>query len=337
MSDMRWGIVATVDEPTPLVLAFTAYHLGLGASEVHLYFDRPNPEARAILEGLEGVLITECDHAYWARENGGVRAHRTTLRQCVNANHAYERAEVDWLMHCDADEFLHDIEGGIADRLARVAQGCRVVRVLPRERVYLGAPDDALFGGAFRGWAPGYDKWSDDVYGRFAKFLYQGLSGHFVGKSFVRTGQDDLVMNIHFGFLRGTQDVPTPEVLDHGLLHFDGMTPLHFKLKLLRRTLLSYYFTKDNPDGQTRDKQVRFARNNLQNAERLQELVTSIMVLDPKQEAFLEGRGLLHRTSFDPTVMMAKVPIQIDMTASGFDAATRVWAKDLMDELEVSL
>lgn len=336
MSAPSWAVVATVDEPAPLILAFAAYHLGLGASEIHLYFDRPNAEARALLADLAGVQVTDCDHGHWARVADGVRATRTTLRQCANANDAYEKCNADWLIHLDADEFL--AQGiGISQRLSQVPKPLRVLRMLPLERAFLDAPSADLFGGVFRSWAPGFANWGDDIYGRFGKFLHKGFTGHYVGKSFVRTGQNDLTMNIHFAFLRGTQEVPEPDSQDGGLLHFDGLTPLHFKLKLLRRTLLNYYFTKDNPDGETRDKQVRFARNHLQSPDQLNAMIAGVMVLDAQQASFLEGRGLLHHTGFEPAAVLARAGVTMDLSAARFDEATRIWAADLCGELGITV
>ena len=48
-----WAVVATVDEPAPLVAAFVAHHLNEGAREVHLFLDKPDPETVALIGTIE--------------------------------------------------------------------------------------------------------------------------------------------------------------------------------------------------------------------------------------------------------------------------------------------
>lgn len=338
MSDgATWAVVATVDEPWPLVVAFAAYHLGLGAREVHLYFDRENPEAEARLSDLPNVHITTCDHAFWARHNGGARPVRTVFRQTHNANLAYKATEADWLLHCDADEFILPPKEGIGARLAAQPETVIGLRFLTAERVFLNAPGAGMFDGAFRTVAPGFSNWGEDRYGRFAKFFDKGLTGHEVGKSFTRTGQKDLAINIHFPLIKGTRDTPQMAKRDASLLHFDGLTPLHFRLKLLRRTLLHYYSFGDNPDGEKRIKQVRYLRNNMGDPARIDDLITALTTITEQTAAFLEGRGLLFRTPFDPAPMIARAGLTLDLTAAHFDDVLRGWAADLIADLEIEI
>ncbi len=102
-----------------------------------------------------------------------------------------------------------------------------------------------LFEGVFRrGW-PGGSADLAPVYRDAAPFLWEGLTGHLIGKSFVRRGQR-LNMGIHFPKPPRRVHLQ-PEVSDVGLMgpladegwliHFDGMTTLHWRLKLLRYAL----------------------------------------------------------------------------------------------------
>ena len=52
-----WAVVATVDEPAPLVAAFVAHHLNEGAREVHLFLDKPDPETVALIRDMKGCKL----------------------------------------------------------------------------------------------------------------------------------------------------------------------------------------------------------------------------------------------------------------------------------------
>ena len=73
MTGPTWGIVATVDEPPQLVAAFAAHYLALGASEIRLYLDRPDPAAQHLLGRLAGVHVTVCNDQHWAENPPGRR------------------------------------------------------------------------------------------------------------------------------------------------------------------------------------------------------------------------------------------------------------------------
>ena len=103
-----WSVVATVDEPAALVVAFALHHLNIGAAEVHIFLDGPNPEAQEALSAIPQVQVTLCDAAYWAASVRRRNPVLHTVRQQVNADNAYGRTKAEWLLHCDCDEFLRD-------------------------------------------------------------------------------------------------------------------------------------------------------------------------------------------------------------------------------------
>ena len=172
-----WGIVATVDEPPQLVAAFAAHHLALGAAEIHLYLDRPDPEVQRLLAGLDGVRVTVCDEQYWAASPLGRRPPLPMGRQRQNANHAYARAGTDWLLHCDADEFVRSADK-IERRMAKAPAGVAFLQLKMLERVRLADGMAGIFDGIFRRPGMGFEQWGEEVYGRFAKFLHSGITGH---------------------------------------------------------------------------------------------------------------------------------------------------------------
>ena len=245
-----WGLVATLDEPLPLVAAFVAHHVALGASEIHLYLDRPDPAVMQTLAHLEKVRITQCDADYWA-ENGrlfwtkapkeGQRPKVHVQRQAVNAQHAYKRAKVDWLMHCDGDEFLTAAQGVIAEELDAYPPTIEAARILNSERVWVeGQRRASIFEGVarrpFRRGGGGLFH----IYGKAQPYLNQGVLGYTNGKCFTRTGRD-LFLGIHRPKPRDAAG-PTPDAKvatwdsrSIELVHFDGLTPRHWMVKLLRK------------------------------------------------------------------------------------------------------
>ena len=181
-----WGIVATIDEPPQLVKAFVAHHLSMGARELHLFLDRDSEELRTALAPLPEVHLTVANSAFWDEVNGGHRPAHIMRRQAKITRIAYARAGVDWLLHCDADEFLAD-GPAFARLLARQAADVKALQLLMCERAYLsGAPRDGLFDGVFRREVPAFDDWGAGVYGRYAKFMTDGLTGHTLGKGVAR-------------------------------------------------------------------------------------------------------------------------------------------------------
>ena len=245
-----WGLVATLDEPAALVAGFVAHHLTLGASEIHLYLDRPDPHLAALLSDLDKVHVTQCTDGYWAKNGrlfwtktpkAGQRPKVHVQRQAVNAQHAYARAQVDWLMHCDGDEFLAAAPGAIGQELGSYPPTIEAARILNSERAWLeGQSRSTIFDGVarrpFRRGGGGLFH----IYGAAQPYLNQGVLGYTNAKCFTRTGRD-LFLGIHRPKPRD-DDGPTPDAKvatwdsrTIELVHFDGLTPRHWMVKLLRK------------------------------------------------------------------------------------------------------
>ncbi|MGH1367695.1 MAG: glycosyltransferase family 2 protein [Maritimibacter sp.] len=320
-----WGVVATVDEPPELIAAFAAYHVAIGAREVRLYFDTPNPEARALLAHIPEVIITECDDAYWAASPKGQRFPRQTNRQMVNANHAYERANVTWLLHSDADEYVRD-GAALTQALGEISPEADVVRLLVLER--LRRPHDPgahLFEGVFRRWDREHGQRKDEIYGRYTKFLNLGMAGHRIGKSLARTGRG-LDMQVHIHAQENGERVVLAPRIPGLLLHFDGMTRLHFLLKMLKRNAYKHYSQGQNPDGNERGHQARFVLNNATKPKPLERFADGLQGATNAQLAQLKALDLVIDAPFDPRPDIAKMGVEIDLTPARFDA--RLLEKD---------
>jgi hypothetical protein len=100
----------------------------------------------------------------------------------------------------------------------------------------------------------------------------RGLLGHVIGKSFVRAGRHDQRIRIHFPVpmdkakedrLRAAGELkPGPQLEGGWLVHFDGMTRLHWRLKLLR------YYLSYAPQLKAGNKTV-FTRRTLARSKQL--------------------------------------------------------------------
>ncbi|NNE53940.1 MAG: glycosyltransferase family 2 protein, partial [Sulfitobacter sp.] len=184
-----WGVVTTCREPTQLMLAFVAHHIAAGASRIYLYLDAPQPDLEAQLAQVPQVEVTLCDETYWRDHIGRKRPGRQEFRQLINAFDAYDKTDLAWLAHIDADEFLHS-DMLMADILAAQPDGLDYVVVNVRERAYLAeTPQQGIFDGVFR--RPLSPEWEDPsiLLNEGERFTRRGVLGYPHGKSFMRTGQ----------------------------------------------------------------------------------------------------------------------------------------------------
>ncbi|MCH2163184.1 MAG: glycosyltransferase family 2 protein [Marinovum sp.] len=240
MAQASWGIVMTVREPQVLVQANVAWHLALGASEIHVYFDDPRDLAAGVLGPLPGVIATMCNDAHWLSVAPAKRRPPGQMRrQALNANHALSRCKVDWLVHLDADEFL-SCDGDLSEVLGHLLRiGGEIVfpvleRFYPEGEVFA-----TVFDGSFRRstrgtfWRHSEDTLAKTLFGDAHGALVKGVVGHSAGKCAVPRDAG-LRLGIHWSFVGETRDrAPSMTMTNVHLLHFDGLTPLHFMAKLL--------------------------------------------------------------------------------------------------------
>lgn len=315
--DLRWGVVGTMDEPAPLVLAWAAHYLSLGAAEVHIFLDRPVPEVTRQLARLPQCFVTVCDEAYWAASSRGKRPKRHTGRQKFNATSVYRRGGLDWLLHCDADEFLYPVGPFLEELHESRARSIRIPNV---ERVRRGA-EETLFEGTFRLRCEEEERLAE-AYGSWASYLKGGFSGYMQGKDIVRGGQA-LEMGIHFPIDMATgkacgQPQQTSEAAV--LLHFDGLTPLHVLTKLLKRAHEPNYKTP-RQHGDQRVLQFTYAKRNAGRPGQLWRLLDNVFSLDTSRARAL---GPYHLSlGFDPAPALAAHGLSADLSAAAFDTELR--------------
>lgn len=195
-----WGISATIKAPASDILRFAAYHLEKGAHRLFIYLDDDNPVAFEALKAHPNIRVTACDDAWWQKRRKQ-RPDMHQARQTANATHAYRRrAEVDWLIHMDVDEFLV-CNHAIAGILAALPADTAMTRIRPME---------ALSGGstAFKRFIPNgpdRDRIVTSLYPTYGLYTKGGFLSHLAGKVFVRTGLPDITIKIHNAFQNGEQ------------------------------------------------------------------------------------------------------------------------------------
>lgn len=342
-TEPTWGVVATVDEPAVLVAAFVRHHLAIGASEVHLFLDRPHPGLAPLIEGLKGCFVTLCDAQYWEKSSIGFRPEYHIRRQKHNANIAFHHTQCDWLLHCDADEFVDNgdrIKASLA--LFHDAQQDAVIPYLGiklrnNERVW--CPDakpntssdsswgqTTVFDGGFRFSTTLYDDVIREKFKPFGMYLKHGLSGHCSGKTMSPVGAD-LELGIHRAFKTGTHD-PVNRTSSTAILHhFDGLTPLHYILKMLKRG----YETPNGPRSRQaphrsgtpprkgshrRMDQALFIRKNASDGAKMKRFVRMVKSVNAAQ---IERYNAL--LAFDTTPFDLRGCAELDLSAASFDAA----------------
>lgn len=313
----RWGVVATLDEPAPLALAFAGWHLAQGAAGLHLFLDRADPCLQAALSALPFCHVTLCDADHWA----GARPEAHTARQTHNANLALESCELDWLLHADADEFIPD-GAWLSAMLAGLPEDALALRLTVLERVHIaGQAETSIFDGAFRRASGDYPDWGPVVHGRFAKFLENGLTGHAVGKTLMRPGTD-LRFGIHFAKHRegGAIAQAETQVMHHRLLHFDGLTRLHYARKLMARAREPDRPGRDSRHSPARRAQIRYARNKASDPREFGRLIDAVKTLNGEQFEALGEMGLAERLPFDPGPALARMGLDLDLSPEHFDA-----------------
>jgi len=298
-----WAVVATIDEPPALVQAFVAWHLSLGAAQIFLYCDRPRDAVQARLVHLPQVTVVPCDAAHW-RRLGKSRPRRHQVRQVRNARDAYTRTTADWILHCDADEFVRagvPVSDALRDVPAETA--CLLLHVA--ERVHpLGEMGAHIFDGAFRRPFRVPQKRGVALFGADYALTYRGLTGHSQGKAFVRTGRS-LHMSIHRPRpATADQEVfsarATIEAME--LLHFEGLTQNYWAYKLARMV----HALQERDGMPPSDHRRRQADELIAAPSAAAALYQRLKCPDAQAIAQLRKRGLWDDRVFDPSQAVAR-------------------------------
>lgn len=342
-------VQATVNEPSALLAAFAAHYLELGADLVHLHLDTPHPEAEAAFKNHSKIRITRCDSAYWARVRPIGRPIAHTIRQKVNARRTFAGLTFDWLLLCDADEYLV-ADQDVSTMLAAQPADLDFLRVGIAEKVLPpGLDPKTIFEGTFRLPQPDGESWAAEIYGpSLATLLGRVVAGHDLGKSFLRRG-GDFGLTLHWPIAKTAKDnTPSPPrdpvgawLPDVYLAHYDALTPLSYLIKLLGKYLANQAILatdrKPGPRHAAREAQILLAvaacasRHPLAKTDMLHRLT-------PHSIAGLKRFGLLIDLDLAPDRLARKhfPDLNLDFSPAAFDRALRIKHADTLAKMGVT-
>ncbi|MEY8098998.1 glycosyltransferase family 2 protein [Falsihalocynthiibacter sp. S25ZX9] len=309
----KWAVVITVSEPSELVLANVAHHLTHGASEIFVYLDTPDAELEAVLAAHPACHVALCDAAYWQVQHGMKKPPaRHTRRQTLNADLAAKTTRAAWLLNIDADEFLW-CEGRFADILTTVPESAGWIKLRPWERRRFAGRAEGLFDGRFLGL---------HVLPSERPLTEGGFTGHLVGKACVRTGRG-YALTLHNPRIGPVKERSIPKSFEDDnayLLHFDGLTPLHWASKLLRRAEKGPEYVRNNYRGK-RLRQIYLAAQTCGDPANLAKLQNEVTYISPERAEVLTGEGMLRMLDLQiPQALNTQFSNEVvDLTTQHFD------------------
>jgi len=328
-----WAVVMTVCEPCALVETNVLWHLATGAAAVHVFFDDPNDPAYAVIGAIPGCHAVACDRSHWrARVGDKGRPASQMRRQTINANFAQRNARTDWLFHIDADEFIWQ-DGDLGAELAVLTGGQVELNLPVLERVFPAGPQHGLFDGVFRATCDLEPEQMAKAFGAFAPFMKRGQYSHGAGKSGVSVRQG-LRLGVHNATIRGAdrwKRAPKQVSTTARLLHFDGLTPLHWALKFLRYRLNPLNVQHAVLQAH-RAAQIDWMMDQSDTLAELQTAHEALFALTSDRRSRLTRFDLLRNVPFDPaSVLGGQSP---DLSPQAFDAdliRRNPWLGDMLD------
>lgn len=323
-----WGVVCTARETPEVLAAFAAHHVAIGASRIYLYLDEPSPRAIELLSAMPAVDITLCDQEYWDRQRAGARPKGQENRQIKNALDAYQRADVSWLAHVDADEFISPSRD-LGRELACIPEGISYLNMDVRERVFSShEPPDNIFAGMFRVPFCRRRPAARIVYGDTVDFFCKGLTGHHAGKSILRTGLDGVLMGIHAPrpATRGRNALIGLDCSSAVVLHYDGLTPNHWAAKMLSYSRNPRYRATGSMPEHKRRQILYLIRNQTDPAAPLH-LHQMIRCVDHGTEKRLRGLGLIEDAAINPAhgLQVSGLHDRVDLSVAHCDRLYTAW------------
>lgn len=241
---LLWGVVSTIKAPALDIARFIAWHLDMGAADIVIHLDLPDPDLADHLANPK-VRFVQCDDAYWAQAPEKARESHQ-LRQAYNATRAYNRSNMDWLCHIDVDEFLLT-EAPLATHLATTPDDAAYARITPVEMM---ASDDPWTTQAHFKRARKHAKRKKHelrkIYPTFGGFVPEGFISYSGGKNIARVGLPNVRFGIHAMLHKGakiTNGHPLPDVVI-GHAHAPNWEAFksHFQFRLNKGS----YRKKDN-------------------------------------------------------------------------------------------
>lgn len=227
-----WSVVTTAKESSVLISSFVSHHLSLGAGAIYLYLDDAREDQYEMFSSHPKVNVFMCDQLYWEKKSME-RPQDHRRRQVVNANHALNICQTEWICHIDVDEYLMP-PSSISEILSECTD--QVLRVRPAENFFSKRPETIrdLLTSSFHLPFPKYRagrKYRQEI-GKWCEACPGGLQGHIIGKVFLRK-DSGLKLNIHEA--RPRSEKVSKVESDIRLLHFFSLGYSDWLSKNFRR------------------------------------------------------------------------------------------------------
>lgn len=294
---MSFSVAMISNEQADVIDLFVDFYLAAGAQEILIYLDfgAPCPS----YPGQPAVTIIPCEEIC---QVDGIPQRPDSFYDLQYAvyDNAFGRFTSDWLLICDADEFVSG-NGILEEALQAVPADWDYIRLPVAEAVWgpgdqNGAPYACTY---FRTRAPkGFGKLLSVVlYGRVFPLTKAGLTGHAMGKYFVRRGspyKNKLRAHVPSGVAWSdgpwASDIPSkPEIF---VYHFEAIGYDRWRAKWGLRAKRGKP-QKTNFNTAKRNYIDRFAQHQARGTER--QLFEALYSINSVQAAILNIFGLLRR------------------------------------------
>ncbi|MFS4439247.1 glycosyltransferase family 2 protein [Paracoccaceae bacterium GXU_MW_L88] len=301
----RFDVVSMMREDPEIIAHFIAYYRGQGAAKIHLFFDAETvPDAVAAL--AEGnVTVRACDAAFWASLDMP-RPEAVEPRQIAVFQHVFRGLEADWVLPCDADEFLNGPKP-LVEIFDAVPREVDAVLFPPIEAVWgPGEGIDTPFGSHwFRVLRPesADSRWRKALralrlYGPAGLMMRRGFVGHTSGKFILRRGAVFDEFRLHTVRRDGKPITTSAEDLGAPLsqtylAHFDAISFDRWVKKFRVPALETPRALLSRRSRQRRWQFAQFRRAYKAGSEALRRLFRGLYTLDEKQIETLRSKGLL--------------------------------------------
>lgn len=230
-----FSICSLVRETLPILQRFVDHHQRAGVEHIFLYFDGTEEETRSVQEAFQqddSVSVECCDSSYWAKMYPDSSQLDLGDKQIGAFRNGMTRNKSDWMLICDADEFVTS-DKPLGAALAQLPKEFSGVRIRNTEAVW-GTGDDIHeeFGCGYERHPFPIGFWGRTVlpllvYGRDWLLIRRGVTGFMSGKHLVRRGMIPDKMTSHFSWFNGKKVSFMPQDIAKDanlrIVHFDSI------------------------------------------------------------------------------------------------------------------
>ena len=236
---------------------------------------------------------------------------------------------MDWLLHCDADDFISFEPEAFQKELTSIPPEILALQVPNGERAWLrDAPDKDIYSGVMILPIPQGNHHLKPRLGANKNYYNAGLLGYTAGKCLTRTGCG-LFLGIHRPkhSTNGRPDnrrLPTSRSTSARIIHFDGLSPIHWMIKLISKVpTTNSREERSKQIGSARMAQIEFLQHSLNTPfASARQLHDSLRIFDPDREQRWREAGLLQELPIDVSAAVREIlaDVNLDLSRKTHDA-----------------